>query len=161
MKIVQKLLNTEEVIYSSNLNEESLKKKIQDLFEQKTLRVAGKLTSKNEFTAYDKWIVVAWDMPNLKRKAAYLYGIITKKGTGTLVRLNIKPNSMFTIFAVLSTLAGMIISLITFSNIENNTFFFTLGVFFLVLGLIYYPVSTAIRNRLRNRIVKYLDLNKF
>jgi hypothetical protein len=67
------------------LNEESLKKKIEDLFDQRNLHLEGKISSENEFTAYDKWIVVGWDIPNLKRKAAYLYGILTNRGTVTNV----------------------------------------------------------------------------
>lgn len=46
MNIIQKILNIEEKSYSSNLNEENLKKKIEDLFEQKTLRVQENLQAK-------------------------------------------------------------------------------------------------------------------
>ena len=81
--MIQKLLNTEELSYSSNLNIEYLKNKIENLFEQPTLRVAGKLTNEDEFTVYDKTIVVGWNMPSVKRKAAYLYGKITKGEKGT------------------------------------------------------------------------------
>ncbi len=160
MEIVQILLNTEEVSYASNLNEERLKKKIEDLFEQSTLRVAGRLTSENEFTVYDTWIVMGWDMPNLKRKAAYLYGIISKREKGTLLKLKVKPNSFLPVFSILSTLIGVVISLIAVSNTNVDKLFFILGLAFLALGVIYYPLSTLLRNRLRNKIVKYLDLNK-
>lgn len=78
-------LNTEEESYSSNLNEEHFKKRIEDLFEQKPLRLAGKFTSKNECAAYDKLVVIGWSVPNLRRKSAYLKGIITQGEKGTLI----------------------------------------------------------------------------
>lgn len=160
MEMIQKILNTEEVSYSSNLNKEHLKKKLEDLFEQETLRVAGKLTSENEFTAYDKWVVIGWSMPNLKRKAAYLKGKFTNDERGTLIDLKVSPNSILPILAILAMLAGIIISLIMISNTEYDKFFLILGIVLIAVGIIYYPVSTFLRNRLRNRIVKYLDLNK-
>ena len=122
--------------------------------------MSGKLTSENEFTVYDKWSVIGWDMPNLKRKAAYLYGKITKGEKGTLVKLKIKPNSILPIFAILSTLFGVFITLKGLSNTEDDNFFLMIGLVFIALGVIYYPMSTLLKNRLRNKIVKYLDLNK-
>lgn len=160
MQIVEKILNTEEVNYTSNLNAESLKKKVEDLLEKRNSHVDGKLTSENEFTLYDKWIVVGWNMPNLKRKAAYLYGKITKDEKGTLVNLKVNPNSILPLFGIFSIVVGLIISLISISNSLENRFFFILGIVFLTMGIIYYPVSTFLRNRLRNKIVKHLDLIK-
>lgn len=157
--MIQKILNKEEVWYSSNLNEENLKKKIEDLFEQNTLRIAGKLTSENEFAAYDKWVVIGWDIPNLKRRSAYLKGEIVKGEKGTLIKLKVKPNSILPIFAVLFTLVGLILTLKAILNTENDKFFF-FGLIFILLGVIYYPMSTVLRNRLRNKIVKSLSLNK-
>ena len=158
--MIQKLLNTEELSYSSNLNIEYLKNKIENLFEQPTLRVAGKLTNEDEFTVYDKTIVVGWNMPSVKRKAAYLYGKITKGEKGTLVKVHIKPNSLLPTFAILATLVGVVISTLTLSNIIANNSFLILGLVFILLGAIYYPVSTVLRNRLRNKFVKFLDLSK-
>lgn len=158
--MINKILNIEEISYSSNLNEENLKKKIEDLFEQRTLRVAGKFTSENKFTAYDKWVVISWDMPNLRRNAAYLRGKISIREKGTLINLQVKPNSILPIFAILSTLIGAVIALKSLSNSEDDKFFLMIGLFFIALGVIYYPVSTLLKNRLRNKIVKYLDLTK-
>lgn len=158
--MIQKFLNTEEVSYSSNLNEENLKKRIEDLFEQRTLRLAGKLTSENEFTAYDKFVVIAWNMPNLRRQSAYVKGKITQKENGTLIKLKVSPNSILPIFAILATLCGVIITSIALSNTVVDKFFLMLGLVFITLGIVYYPVSKVLRNRLLNKIVKYLDLNK-
>ena len=160
MEMIQKILNVEEISYTSNLNEDNLKKKVENLFKQRTLPVAGRLTSKNEFTAYDKWVVIGWDMPNLKRKAAYLRGKITKGEKGTLIKLIVKPNSFLPIFAILFTLVGFIVTILALSNTTDNKFFLFIGLVFLVLGIIYYPMSILLKNRLRNKIVKYLDLSK-
>ncbi len=156
----QKLLNIEETGYSSSLNEERLKKKIEDLYEQTTLQVAGRLTSENEFTVYDKWIVVGWDMPNLNRKAAYLYGKITKGEEGTLISLKVKPNSFLPIFAIASILLGVVLLLKALPRIEEDKSLLLLGLAFIALSIIYYPVSTLLKNRLRNKIVKYLGLEE-
>lgn len=160
MKIIQKILNTEEISYSSNLNVENLKKKVKALFEQKTLRLAGKLTSENEFTAYDKFNVVGWDMPNLKRKSAYLKGKITQEKKGTLIKLKVNPNFVLPAFAMLTTLIGIVLTLIALSNTEADEFSQIIGPIFIAVGIIYYPLSTFFRNRLRNRIVEHLDLSK-
>jgi hypothetical protein len=159
MEMIQKILNIEEINYSSNLNEESLKKRIEDLFEQRTLRVEGKLTNENEFSANDKWVVINWDMPNLRRKAAYLKGKITKGEKGTLIKLKVKPNSIFPVFAIFSALLGIFFTLKSLSY-TGSKFFVILGLAFIALGIIYYPLSTLLKNRLRNKIVKHLDLSK-
>jgi hypothetical protein len=158
--MIQNILNTEEINYLSNLNEEGLKKRIEDLFVQRTLRVEGKLTSENEFIAYDKWVVVGWNMPNMKRKAAYLKGEITKGEKGTLIKLKSKPNSVLPIFAILSTLIGVVITILALANSTGDKFFLIIGFVFIILGIIYYPMSTLLKNRLRNKFVKYLDLEK-
>jgi len=158
--MIQKILNIEEISYSSSLNEERLKKKIEDLFEQRTLRVAGKLTSENGFTVYDKWTVVGWDMPNLNRKAAYLYGKITTGEEGTLLKLKVKPNFILPIFAMLFTLIGVAMTLNALPKTEDDKSCLILGLALIALGIIYYLMSTLLKNRLRNKIVKYLSLKK-
>lgn len=160
MGMIQKILNTEEVNYSSNLNEENLKKRIEDLFGQGTLRLAGNLTSENEFIVYDKLVVIGWNMPNLRRKSAYLTGKITQGKKGTSIKLKVNPNSILPIFAILATLSGVIITLITISITEYDKYFLIFGLVLIALGVIYYPISTLLRNRLRNKVAKYLDLKK-
>jgi hypothetical protein len=58
MEMIQKILNIEEGSYSSSMSQESLRQKIATLFEQSTLPIKGKLTSEDEFTAYDKWSII-------------------------------------------------------------------------------------------------------
>ncbi|WP_421948687.1 hypothetical protein [Phaeodactylibacter xiamenensis] len=160
MKLIHGILNTQEVSYSSNLNKDRLKEKFDNLFEQKALIFKGKFTNNNEFVAYDKLNVIGWNMPNLRRKSAYLKGEITQKENRTLVKLVVKPNSLLPIFAILAILGGSIITILTLSNTENDKFFSVFGLVLIGLGVIYYPVSSLLRNRLRNKIVEYLDLKK-
>ena len=160
MEMIQKLLNTEEVSYTSHLNEKSLKQRIEGLFEQKTARLAGKLTSDNEFSAHDNLVVIGWNMPYLRRKAAYLKGEIAEGEHGTTIQLKVTPNAILPVFGVVAVISGVIISLLTMFNNTSNNFFLLLGVAFLALGIIYYPLSTLFRNRLRNKFVKYLGLRK-
>ena len=158
--MIQRILNTEEANYSSNLNKENLKKRIEGLFEQDALRLGGKLTSENEFTAYDKLAVIGWNMPNLHRKSAYIKGLLTPKEEGTLITLKVNPNYSLPIFAILAALSGVIITLIEFSKTEYDKYFLTFGLVLIVAGVVYYPVSTLLRNRLRNKVVKHLELKK-
>jgi hypothetical protein len=76
--MIDKILNSKKTSYSSNVNEDNLKKKIEDIFEQRTLNVAGKFISPNEFAAHDTWTIIGWSMPNFKRKSAYLKRKIIK-----------------------------------------------------------------------------------
>lgn len=99
-------------------------------------------------------------MPNLKRKAAYLYGKITKTEKGTLVKLKVNPNSFLPIFAILSSLIGTVITLRTLSNTQDDKFLLIIGVVFIALGITYYPLSTLLKNRLRNKVVTFLGLIK-
>ena len=160
MDIIQKMLNIEETNYSSGLNTEGLKNRIEDLYHQNAMRVAGRLTSENEFTIYDKWIIVGWSMPNLNRKAAYIYGKITEGEEGTLVNLKVTPNALLPIFSILSMLMGVVITLRALLNTEDDKFFLTLGVALIVIGMLYYPIGTLLKNRLLKRVVRSLDLKK-
>lgn len=160
MEILQKLLNIEEVNYSSTLNELSLKKKIEALFTQRALNISGRLKSANEFTAYDKLVVIGWNMPNLRRKSAYLTGIITPREMDVLIKLKTKPNSILAIYAVVTFLIGLVVALLVLAENGTNNLFFILGLSTISLGLIYYFVSIWLRNRLRNKIVRHLDLIK-
>ena len=158
MEMIQKILNTEEVSYTSTLKTEHLRVRIENLFAQKTFHLAGKVTTENEFTASDNLIVIGWDMPNLRRKSAYLKGQLIQSEKGTLVKLQVTPNSILPMFAVVATLIGIVTTFLTLFNGTNDVFSLSLGLVFIALGIIYFPVSTLLRNRLRNKLVKGLGL---
>jgi hypothetical protein len=158
--MIQKILNIEEACYSSNMNEESLKRKIEDLFEQRNLQVAGRITGDHEFTAYDERAVITWRMPNLKRKAAYLKGKITSGEKGTLIKLRVQPNSALPLFAFVSAIVGLVCTALVLSLAKDEKFLLIIGLVFIALGVIYYPISTLFKNRLRNKVVKHLGLSE-
>ena len=154
--MIEKILNTKKINYSSNLNEDNLKQKIEDIFQQSNLSFVGKFTSPNEFAAYDIWTYIAWYIPNFKRKTAYLYGEIIKSGKGTLLKLNIKPNPVIAIFPILTILIGIITIIIAESN--NKTLIF--GLIIIAVGILSYLFGMFLTSRLRNNFNKYLDLKK-
>jgi hypothetical protein len=158
--MIQRILNSEEASYSSSLDAENLKKRIKILFEQKSLRLAGKLISENEFTACDNLVVVGWSMPNLRRRSAYLVGKITQAQDGTLIKLKVNPNTALPVFAILATLCGFIFTILGLTISQDDQTLLILGLAFIVVGAAYYPISTLLRNRLRNKIVRYLELDK-
>ena len=157
--MIDKTLNSKKTSYSSNVNEDNLKKKIKNIFEQRTLNVAGKFISLNEFAAYDTWTIIGWSLPNFKRKSGYLKGRIIKSGKETLIKLNSKLNSILSIFAILSVFIGIITTIAAELNKENNQFL-SIGLIFITLGTVSYPIGIFLRNRLRNNFEKYLDLQK-
>jgi hypothetical protein len=154
--MIEKILNTRNINYSSNLNGDTLKQKIEDVFKQSNLSFVGKFTSQNEFETYDKWTYITWYVPNFKRKTAYLYGEIIKSGKGTLLKLNIKPNPVIAIFPILTILTGIITIIIAESN--NKTLIFGLIIF--AVGILFYLFGMFLTSRLRNNFKKYLDLKK-
>ena len=158
--MTRSLLNADQTSYSSTLGKESLRNRIEDLFEQNTVSMGGKLTSDSEFTAYDQLIVIGWNVPNLRRKAAYLTGKISDAEKGTLIKLQTQPNSVFPIFSILSTLLGAVITIWALANPADDKFLLILGLVFVALGIIYYPISTLLKNRLRNKFVTNLELEK-
>ena len=153
--MIEKILNTRNINYSSNLNGDTLKQKIEDVFKQSNLSFVGKFTSQNEFETYDKWTYITW-VPNFKRKTAYLYGEIIKSGKGTLLKLNIKPNPVIAIFPILTILIGIITIIIAESN--NKTLIFGLIIF--AVGILFYLFGMFLTSRLRHNFKKYLDLQK-
>lgn len=52
--MIDLLFNTKTVNYSSNLNGDNLKQKIETIFKDRNLSFVGKFTSQNEFETYDK-----------------------------------------------------------------------------------------------------------
>lgn len=152
-----KILNIKEESYSSKLGIDSLKNKIEKLYEQKNLRLGGRIINKNEFAIYDKLIVVGWNMPHLKRKSAYLKGEISVKEKGAVVKLTIKPNSILPIFAIFSILIGIIITLL---STQEDMLYLIFGLTFIAVGVLFYPLSIFLRNRLQNKVISHLNLNK-
>src|SRR5690554_7322353 len=120
--MIEKILNTRKIKYSSNLNVDQLKQKMEAIFMQNTSRFVGKFTSSNEFAAYDKWSIISWYLPNFKRKSAYLKGEIFQSEKGTLLKLNTRPNTMLSAFPILFVLIGIIILIAAELNKENMLF---------------------------------------
>src|SRR5690606_10178100 len=157
--MIEKLLNTKKINYSSNLNGDHLKQKIEDLFKQSSLSFVGKFTSSNEFAAYDKWSIISWYLPNFKRKSAYLKGEIFQSEKGTLLKLNTRPNTMLSAFPILYVLIGIIILIAAELN-KENMLFLIIGSVFILTGILNYLLGIFSRNRLENNFEKNLDLQK-
>lgn len=154
--MIAKILNTKIIKYSSNLNSDNLKQKIEDTFKQSNLSFVGSFTGQNEFSAYDKWTYIKWYVPNFKRKTAYLKGEILKSGKGTLIKLNIKPNPVLSIFPILTILIGIIT--IIMAKLNNETLVF--GLIIIAVGVLFYLFGMLLNNRLQNNFKNHLDLQK-
>jgi hypothetical protein len=154
--MIKKILNTKNINYSSNLNGDSLRQIIEDVFKQSDLSFVGKFTSQYEFETYDKWTYIKWYVPHFKRKTAYLYGEIIKSGKGTLLMLNIKPNPVIAIFPIPTILIGIITLIVADSS--NKTLIF--GLIIIAVGILFYLFGMFITSRLRNNFKKYFDLKK-
>jgi hypothetical protein len=154
--MIEKILNTKKINYSSNLSGDNLRQKIENIFTQSNLSFAGKFTSQNEFETYDKWTYITWYLPNFKRKTAYLYGEIIKSEKGTLIKLHIKPNPVIAIFPILAILIGIITIIVAESN--NKTLIF--GLIIIAVGILFYLFGMFLTSRLRNNFKKFLDLQK-
>src|SRR5690606_7641785 len=157
--MINKILNTQNINYSSNLNGDDLKRKIEAIFEKSDLGFVGRFISQNEFETYDKWTYIKWYVPNFKRKTAYLHGEIIKTGKNTLLKLIIKPNPVVSIFPILTVLIGLIFVIVAEPKIENNGTSIH-GLIVVVVGILSYLSGMFVRNRLRNNCKKYLDLQK-
>lgn len=153
------LMNAKKIKYSSNLNVDGLKHKLEERFDQSPSTFVGSFINQNEFAAYDKWSVIAWYVPNFKRKSAYLKGEILKSEKGTLLNLSMKPNTMLSVGPILSVLFGIILIIATNENTDNSRFLF-IGLFFILIGVLYYAFGIYSRNRLQNNFDKNLDLQK-
>lgn len=161
MNMIQKLLKIEETTYTTNLSQNTIIEMINSLFEKKNMGISGEVLKKNIFTAHDKMNVIGWNMPNTKRKAAYLRGKISKgQNNQTLINLEVNPNTILPLFAIVSIFIGTVISLFARFNYSENQFIFIIGLVFIAFGIIYYPLSILLKNRLRNKFVKFLKLKE-
>jgi hypothetical protein len=154
--MIDNILNTKKENYSSSLNVEHLMQKIGGIFEKNDSSFVGKFTSQNEFEIYDKWTFIKWYVPNFRRKTAYLIGEILESGKGTLIKLNIKPHPVISIFPILTILIGIITLIVAYSN--NETLIF--GLIIIAVGIVFYLSGMFLTSRLRNNFKKYLDLQK-
>ncbi len=155
--MINKLLNISTRIYPSNLTLDNLNHKIEDVFQQSDLSFAGKFTGKNEFKVYDRWNYITWEVPNFKRKTAYLKGNIVETTKGSLLMLNTKPNTLITIFPLLFLISGTTTIILTGANIENRTTLI-FGLIVIAFSIIFYITGILLRVRLQNNFKKYLDL---
>jgi hypothetical protein len=153
--MIDKILNTKNINYSSSLNGENLRQKIEGIFKQSNLNFVGKFTSQDEFETYDKWTYIKWLVPNFKRRTAYLYGKIIKSGEDTLISLKIKPNPVVAIFPILTVFIGLIFVVIRAYKGAS-----ILGLILIVVGIIFYLFGMFLTSRLQNNFEKYLDLQK-
>ncbi|WP_027126547.1 hypothetical protein [Gelidibacter mesophilus] len=154
--MIDSILHPKHINYASNLNDANLKQKIETVFNQGALNFVGKFTSQNEFSAYDKWSVVTWYVPNFKRKAAYLTGTILKSEHGSLLKLNIKPNTLLSVVSLLSLVVGIFIIIAA----GSNTRFLIIGSFIALVGILYYAIGIFSIKRLRSSFETALDLQK-
>lgn len=154
--MINLLFNTKTVNYSSNLNGDNLKQKIETIFKDRNLSFVGKFTSQNEFETYDKWTYIKWYVPNFKRRTAYLYGKLIKSGKETLISVNIKPNPVVAVVPLIILLVGIIITIIARSSNESLVF----GIIIVAIGVLYYLLGMFFTNRLRKNFGKYLDLQQ-
>lgn len=159
MEVIEKILNTQNINYSSNLNADNLKQKIVAIFAKSNLSFVGKFITQNGFAAADKWTYIKWYIPNFKRKTAYLNGEIIKTEKGSLIKLTIKPNPVVSIFPGLTILIGIIFIIVAELN-NGNDKTRTFGIIVIVVGILFYLFGMFLRNRLRNNFKKYLDLQK-
>ncbi len=157
--MIDTLLNTKKLNYASHLNGDSLKQKIETIFDQSNLSFVGRFTNQNEFAAYDKWTYISWYVPNFRRKTAYLKGEITQVGKGTHLKLNIRPNPVISIFPILTIIIGIITIIVTAASNENNKNFI-FGLIIIAVGILFYLLGIFLNTRLRNNFKKYLDLQK-
>jgi hypothetical protein len=160
MTLTSIIFNIQGIGYTSQLSIEQITSKIESICKVKSSGISGRFTENTEFTVFDTMNVIGWSMPNLKRKLAYAFGNLTPNSKGTTISLRIKPNSMLPLFAIVAMLGGSIFTLVVLSMSNESTYYLVFGIGLLVLGIAYYPISTWLSNRLRNRIEKYLELTQ-
>jgi len=158
--MINRILNTKEINYTSSLDKENLIIKLKSLFEQETIRLNGKFISENEFSAYENMNIIGWYMPNLRRKSTYLKGEISQQNNIILIKLKVISNPILPISAIIFMLGGSLITFIALLTIQKESFFLFFGPTLTALGFLYYLLSITLRNRVLKKIVKYLGLVK-
>ncbi|TXE07694.1 hypothetical protein ES711_09620 [Gelidibacter salicanalis] len=155
--MMDKLFNIDKTKYASNLIGDQLRQHIEEVFGRSGLNFVGKFTGANEFAVYDKWTYITWNVPNFKRKSAYLTGKLIASGKGTLIKLDLKPNPVISVFPIITVLLG-VISIIIAQSTNQNDSVIIFGLISVVVGCLFYLLGMFFRNRLKNNFKKSLTL---
>ena len=156
--MMEKILNQEIARYNSNLSTEEIHKKLKALLEEAENDFDGKITTSGNFEAYSRRNVIGWNMPGLKRKAAYLKGKFSEGENGTRIELNASPNASLPLFGFIAIPIGLVMLILGILN--HQSFLIWIGVFFVLLGLFYHRLSTYFRRQLMSKFVKVLGVRK-
>jgi len=153
--MMEKILNQEIARYNSNLSTEEIHKRLKALLEEAENDFDGKITTSGNFEAYSRRNVIGWNMPGLKRKAAYLKGKFSEGENGTRIELN----ASLPLFGFIAIPIGLVMLILGILN--HQSFLIWIGVFFVLLGLFYHRLSTYFRRQLMSKFVKVLGLERF
>jgi len=161
--MIDKLLNIERINYKSNSSSQDFKRNLNNILNQGTFKfkynLAGKFINDNEFKIIDKWTIGVY-IRSFENDPAYLRGKIIEKENGITVKVSVRPNSIFPLFGFLFPILGLFAIFTTGFGQENNEGLFV-GLFFIVFGIIIFPIGRLLRNRLRNKFEQYLDLKRY
>jgi hypothetical protein len=160
--MIDKIFNIERLEYKSNLSTQDFKNKLDTIFNQGTFNykynLTGKFINDYEFKATDKWTIGLY-IRSFENDPAYLKGKIKATNSGIILNVTVRPNSIFSIFGFLFPIAG-IFALFATGFGSTNEDGLIVGLAFVIIGLIFYPLGKFLRNRLRKKFEKYLDLKE-
>ena len=143
--------------FNTKLSVDEITQKLADSFHSESEKFGGRFLSISEFTFFDRLNVIAWNMPSLKRKAAYLKGSISSSNTGSNLHVEISPNPILPWFAIVAFATSLSLFGLNLIGIGSFSFNLIVGSMLLSISLIYYPLSLFFRNRLKNRLFSVLE----
>ena len=149
------MLKLKTTTFNSSLTPEQLSFKLRTIFNASNKSFSGKLSDTNHFEAHDKWTIIGWNVPYLKRKAAYLKGEISESEQGSRVKISAQSNSVISYFGFFSIIVGFVIfALSFFSDEQLNLLVFS--IVFMVIGILCFPASLLFKKRLLNNFKQQL-----
>lgn len=160
--MLEKLLNIERIIYRSSDSRQTIEAKLEKIFKNERLgfqhNISGKFISANEFKAADNW-TIGVSIRSFEKDPAYLKGKIFDEGKGTILRIRVRPNSIFPLFSIIFPVGGFIAAFT--SDFDSGLMEDGLpSLVFILVGLISYWLGGLLKSRLKRKIELYLGLSK-
>lgn len=121
---------------------------------------SGEFINERKFKAFDNFIVMAWEMPYIRRKSASIEGEIITEKTGSSLQLSINTNPILKIFAAIASLIGIVLIGISFFDLSNKLPLLLYGSFLVLLGIIYFTANAFFKYRMVKQLVKALNLKE-
>lgn len=156
-----KLLKIQRFDYKLSWNSDELRERLEDIFSQKIFKfehnLHGKFIDKSKFRIIDKITLGVYLQGG--GDPAYIFGEIEEYNSHVKIHVSARPSPIFPIMGWILPVIGLILIFSGFwEHIDISKIM--AGLLLLFLGILSQKIGEFLRNRLRNKFERALDLER-